>query len=373
MAVGAITQKALVGDAKGEFVLSDSAPVPLLEDDDFIAVSVKAVSLNPIDTKMVGGYHTTGAVSGCDFAGIVTDIGSVVSHIKVGDRVAGAIPGMNPRRPSNGAFSEKIVAPSWATVKIPDSWTFAEGSSLGTSWMTSGMALFWSLGLPLDGIRQKAKVAAPDGVPVATNGTKKPIQVLVSGGASAAGTAVIQLLKLGGFYVIATCSTRSNEMVKSYGADEIFDYNSSTCAADIKAATRNSLKYAIDCVTTSNSTQLCYSAIGRAGGRYTALDPYSDVVAVSRPSVKATWVLGPELLGEDLDWPAPHGRPGNADAKRFCGIWASILQGLLDRRLIRTHPLRVSTAGLQDVLQGFEAIREKKISGEKLVYAYGDV
>jgi NADPH:quinone reductase-like Zn-dependent oxidoreductase len=367
------TQTALVGDVNGEFILSNSAPVPRLEDNDFVAVSVKAVSLNPIDTKMVGDYHTVGATSGCDFSGIVTAIGSDVAHIKVGDRIAGAIPGMNPLRPSNGAFAENIVAPSWATVKIPSAWTFAQGASLGTSWMTSGMALFWRLGLPLDPILQRSKTNASSDVSATSNGdTQKPIRVLVSGGASASGTAVIQLLKLSGFKVIATCSPKSNALVQSYGADEVFDYNSPTCAQDIKSLTRNGLKYAIDCVTTSSSTQLCYNAIGRAGGRYTSLDPYSDVVAASRPSVKASWVLGPELLGEELRWPAPHGRPGNTDAKTFCGIWASVLQGLLDQDLIRTHPLRISNEGLHGILDGFKEIREKKVSGEKLVYTLGE-
>ncbi|KAJ9150918.1 NAD(P)-binding protein [Pleurostoma richardsiae] len=369
MATTTQTQTALVGDNDGNIVLSRSAPVPRLTDDDHIAVSVKAVSLNPVDTKMVGAYHTPDAISGCDFAGVVTAVGPAVatcSDIKVGDRVCAAISGLNPLRPENGAFGEHATAPAWASLKIPPSWSFAHGASLGTPWMTVGMALFWSLDLDRGPLLELSGQADPR--PAATNGDKKPTTVLVSGGASATGTATIQLLKLAGYDVVATCSPRNSELVRSYGADRVFDYHSPGCAADIKAHTRNVLRYAVDCITSPDSTRLCYAALGRAGGRYTALDAYSEAVTATRKIVRADWVLGPELLGEDIAWPAPHGRPANPEAKAFCVEWTRTLQGLLDRGLIRPHPLRVSDKGLKGVLDGFAEIRAKKVSGEKLVY-----
>ena len=87
-------QTALIGDSEGNIILVHSAPVPELEDDR-LAVEVKAVSLNPVDTKMVGGFHTPGAISGCDFAGIVTAVGSAAANgnIKVGDRICAAVAG----------------------------------------------------------------------------------------------------------------------------------------------------------------------------------------------------------------------------------------------------------------------------------------
>jgi NADPH:quinone reductase-like Zn-dependent oxidoreductase len=232
--------------------------------------------------------------------------------------------------------------------------------------MTVGMALFWSLDLDREPLLELSGLADPRAA--ASNGGKKPTTVLVSGGASATGTATIQLLKLAGYDVVATCSPRNSELVRSYGADCVFDYHSPGCAADIKAHTRNVLRYAVDCITSPDSTRLCYAALGRAGGRYTALDAYSEAVTATRKIVRADWVLGPELLGEDIAWPAPHGRPANPEAKAFCVEWTRTLQGLLDRGLIHPHPLRVSDKGLKGVLDGFAEIRAKKVSGEKLVY-----
>lgn len=121
--------------------------------------------------------------------------------------------------------------------------------------MIAGLGLFKSLDLPGD--------------PLQPN--HKPMAVLVYGGSTATGTAAIQLLKLAGYSAIVTCSAHNFELVKSYGADIAFDYRLSTCAADIGAQTKNSLCYALDCISTSQSMDLCYAALGRAGGRYTAL------------------------------------------------------------------------------------------------------
>ncbi|GES65932.1 enoyl reductase LovC [Aspergillus terreus] len=356
------TQTALVGDPEGNIVLSHSAPVPALEDDR-IAVAVKAVSLNPVDTKMVGDYHTPGAISGCDFAGVVTAVGPAAAahgNIKVGDRICAAISGLNPLRPDTGAFAAHTTTPYWASLKLPPSWSFADGASLGTPWMTVGTGLFKSLGLPggpLD--------------PISPNSKGKIPTVLVNGGSSATGTAALQLLKLAGYRTVATCSPRNFELARSFGADDVFDYNSPTCAEDIRALTRNSLRYALDCITTTDSMRLCYAALGRSGGRYTALDAYSEAVAGSRKVVRSEWVLGPEMLGEDIAWPEPHGRPANPDLKAFCIEWTRTLQTLLDRNLIRTHPLLVRDTGLEGVLGGFEEIRAKKVSGQKLIYTLG--
>ncbi|OTA57460.1 NAD(P)-binding protein [Hypoxylon sp. EC38] len=354
------TQTALVGDSEGNMVLSHTAPVPELEDDR-VAVEIKAVSLNPVDTKMVGDYHTPGAISGCDFAGIVTAVGpgAADGNIKVGDRICAAISGLNPLRPDIGAFATQTTTPYWSSLKLPDNWSYAEGASLGTPWMTVGAALFKSLGLlggPLE------PVSHPNG---------KVTTILVNGGSSATGTAALQLLKLAGYQTIATCSPRNFELTRSFGADHVFDYNSPTCAEDIKALTRNSLRYALDCITTTDSMRLCYAALGRAGGRYTALDAFSEAVAGTRKVVRSNWVLGPEMLGEDIGWPEPHGRPANPDLKAFCVEWTRMLQTLLDRNIIRPHPLLVRDTGLEGVLGGFAEIRAKKVSGQKLIYTLG--
>ncbi|KAH7062708.1 chaperonin 10-like protein [Paraphoma chrysanthemicola] len=369
-------QTALVGGPEESIVLSHSAPIPPCAlEDGMLAVEVKAVSLNPVDTKMLGGYHTVEAISGCEYAGIVTAVGAGVTEnwkIKVGDRVSAAIMGMNPRRPSVGAFSQYSIAPGHCTLKLPDDWSFTRGAGIGNSWYTVPWALFHTLGLspgphllPLGDWIERSEPALGAR---ATSNADKPRSVLVSGGSSSTGTCAIQLLKLAGFNVIATSSARNMELVKSFGADAIFNYSDPDCARKIRAHAANSLRFAIDCITTPDTTQLCYHALGRTGGRYVSLDPFSEMVAATRKVVSAGWVLGPELMGEEICWPAPHGRAANSFAREFCVVWNKTLQRLLEEGQFRTHPQLVRDTGLEGVLGGLQEIREKKVSGQKLTF-----
>ncbi|KAK3935592.1 putative zinc-binding dehydrogenase family oxidoreductase [Diplogelasinospora grovesii] len=347
------TQTAVVGNDKGGLELSTEAPVPEVRDD-IVLVRAVAVSVNPVDAKMIGPYVTPGAISGCDFAGVVEAVGidAAKNDIKIGDRVCAAIMGQNPLEPSLGAFAEHVGARSSSLIKLPDSVSFETGSGLGTSFMTAGMALFKSLGLP--------------GYPLAPSAKNLP--VLVYGGSTATGTAAIQLLRLAGFVPIVTCSPHNFELVKSYGAEAVFDYHTPGCAAAIRAHTRNGLKYALDCITTRESMQICYGSIGRAGGMYTALDPYPETVAATRKIITPDWVLGPSMLGRDIGWPAPHGRPADHAMYAFGVRWRDTLQELLHREVIREHPQYVQSGGLERVLDGMEGLREKRVSGKKLVY-----
>ncbi|KAL2156837.1 hypothetical protein VTH06DRAFT_4216 [Thermothelomyces fergusii] len=377
MAVG--TQSALVGSTKpDEIVLSRTAPVPVPDEEDQVTVDVKAIALNPVDTKMIGPFHTPGSVLGCEFAGVVTSAGRVAREewgLREGDRVSGAIMGMNPRRPTIGAFAEKTVAPARVVVKMPADWDWATCAGIGNAWYTVSWALFHKLGLPA-GPRLEplnTEVPPPADLPgpklasaVGRNG--EPVAVLVSGGSSSTGTSAIQLLKLAGYRVVATASARNFDLVREYGADAVFDHASPTCADDIRAYTRNGLRFALDCITTPDTTRLCYAALGRSGGRYVALDPFSEAVAATRAVVHPDWVLGPELMGEDVDWPAPHGRKANPVARRFCEAWTRTLQTLVDQKLIRPHPQIVRDSGLEGALGGLDDLRAKKISGKKLVY-----
>lgn len=355
-------QTALVGDSNGNIVLSHSAPIPALEDDR-VMVQVQAVALNPVDTKMVGAYHTQGAISGCDFAGVVTAVGSTAAatgHIQVGDRVAGAVSGLNPLRPDVGAFAQYSTTPHWACLKLPPSWGLAEGVSISMTWTTIWNALFRSLGLHFPA-PEELKPETEKAIPSAS-------AVLINGASTAAGTAALQLLKLAGYQTIATCSPRNFELVRSFGADHVFDYNSPICANEIRALTRNTLRYALDCIARTDSTRLCLGALARGGGLYTALNPFSEAIAATRKAVRCDWVLGPEMNGEEVRWPEPHGRPANPALKVLAAEWVRMLQILMDRNLIRPHPLEIHDSGLEGVLEGFADLRAKKISGKKLIY-----
>jgi len=69
--------------------------VPKLRDD-YINVRVHAVALNPTDWKHVDYLASPGARVGCDYAGVVEEVGKkVTKNFKKGDRVTGFCHGSN--------------------------------------------------------------------------------------------------------------------------------------------------------------------------------------------------------------------------------------------------------------------------------------
>jgi L-iditol 2-dehydrogenase len=76
---------------KQDLRFEDNVPVPVIENADDVIIKVKSVGICGSDTsryKKLGPY-VTGMTFGHEFAGEVTEVGSDVKGIKVGDRVAG--------------------------------------------------------------------------------------------------------------------------------------------------------------------------------------------------------------------------------------------------------------------------------------------
>ena len=136
-----------------------------------------------------------------------------------------------------------------------------------------------------------------------------------------------------------------------------------------KSYTKNNLRYALDCITTVESTALCFAALGRAGGKYFSLDPFAEH-AVTRATVKTDWVLGPCLFGEGSVWPEPYRRPPSKEDLAYgTRLWA-VAQRLLDEGRLRHHPVRLlegGGGGLEQVLVGMEMVRKGEFKGEKCV------
>ncbi|KAB8233737.1 zinc-binding alcohol dehydrogenase family protein [Aspergillus alliaceus] len=347
------TQTAIIAGPQGEFQLSHDVPVTPLADDEII-MKTAAVALNPVDTKLVGDFITPGAIFGFDCAGVIVAVGPKVGNgLAIGDRVCGSARGMNREKPLGGAFAEYVMLPADLTLRIPPAMTFAEAASLGTALVSACMSLFWTMQIP-------ASLQEP---------AEKPFPVLVYGGSTATGTMLLQVLKICGVRTLTTCSPKNFDLVRSYGADEVFDYNSPTCAQDIREATRNNLKYAVDCITEDSTIKICYSAIGRAGGQYIALNPYPEHLA-TRKVIKPGWILATLITGEGSAWPEPYHREPDPEIRALAKPAYSAVQKLLDEGRLRSHPIRVKDGGLAAVLDGVEMLRKGEISGQKLVYCF---
>lgn len=172
--------KAVIAQNKTPTLVSDK-PVPKLRDD-YILVKTVAVALNPTDWKHATfNLAAEGGLLGCDFAGIVEEVGSkVTKKWQKGERIAGVAHGGNLVQPEDGAFAEHILAKGDIQVKIPDSLSFEDASTL-----TLGATTV------MQGLYQKAlKLNLPD------NPVKGNVPLLIYGGSTATGSLGIQYAKL---------------------------------------------------------------------------------------------------------------------------------------------------------------------------------
>lgn len=162
--------------------ISHSVSVPRIHSPYHVLVRILAVSLNPTDCKMVSHFYKEGNATGCDFCGIVEQVGSS-AVIPIGTRVCGAVFPYGIDNVCNGAFSQWVAADSRHMLKVPSEWSDIQAAALGAvGWGTSCLSLSDLDALGLTGIPSR---------PVET---RRPI--LVYGGATSTGLMALQLLKL---------------------------------------------------------------------------------------------------------------------------------------------------------------------------------
>jgi NADPH:quinone reductase-like Zn-dependent oxidoreductase len=338
------SQKAVVHVEKGVSELRSDVPLPKVQDN-FIIVKTKAVALNPTDWKSIENSPSKGAIAGCDYAGVVEEVGNGVKDIEVGDRVAGFARGGDPADHSNGAFAEHIKAKAGIHAKISENMSWEDASTLGVGITTVGQGLYQALGLPLP----PAKVS-------------EPTSVLIYGASTATGTLAVQFAKLSGAEVFATASPHNFDLVKKLGADHVFDYKDPKCGSKIREASKDKLKLVFDCIAEHGSENLCCDAISSSGGQYSCLLPF-PLQNFPRQDVKHGWTLGYTALGEKFNEKVP-AKP--EDYEFGVKFWKAA-EGLLNSGKIKTHPTLVKD-GLEGVPQGLNDLKDGKVSGKKLVY-----
>lgn len=176
-----------------------------------VLVKIKAAGVNPVDTYVREGNHVSAPpvpfTPGKDAAGIVEEIGSEVSKVKVGDRVylAGSV---------TGTYAENALCKENQVWNLPENATFEQGAGIFVPYATAYRALI-----------HKAKPT-------------KGETVLIHGASGAVGVAAIQWAINLGLTVIGTASSdEGKRLVKEQGVDFVFDHLTENYLDQINEAT----------------------------------------------------------------------------------------------------------------------------------------
>ncbi|KAL6656284.1 hypothetical protein ACP70R_007110 [Stipagrostis hirtigluma subsp. patula] len=166
-----------------------------------LLLKMEAASINPIDWKIQKGMLRPFLppkfpfVPVGDLSGEVVELGSGVTSFKPGDKVI-------------SISFPYAVAPAALTVARPPEVSAAEGACLPTAAATALQQL------------KAAGISSFDG----SGATNAPKNVLITAASGGVGHYAVQLAKLAGLHVTATCGERNLGFVRGLGADEVLDY-----------------------------------------------------------------------------------------------------------------------------------------------------
>ncbi|KAF2284461.1 hypothetical protein GH714_022019 [Hevea brasiliensis] len=181
--------------------LRSDVEVPQLKPNQ-VLVRARAVSINPLDTRMRSGYGRSifepllPLILGRDISGEVTAVGTSVQSLSVGQEVFGALHPTAVR----GTYTDYAVLSEDELTPKPISVTHVEASAIPFAALTAWRAL-----------KSTARI---------TEGQR----LLVVGGGGAVGFTAIQLAVAAGCHVTTTCGSQSIEGVLKAGAEQAVDY-----------------------------------------------------------------------------------------------------------------------------------------------------
>ncbi|KAH9840991.1 GroES-like protein [Rhodofomes roseus] len=334
------------------FAIQDH-PIPLIDDND-VLVRVVAVAQNPSDWKFIDSSQNVGTIVGCDWSGQVVQRGKNVEKPGLGEHVAGFA--MGGTFVDSGAFAEYVKAPAELVWTVPQGvLSHEQAATMNGGVCTAAQCLYHPQRLGL--------VEPPD----RADGSE---WVLIYGGSSSVGQYAIQLAHLSGYKVVTTASPHNFELVKSLGADAVYDYNDPDVVATIKRATGDSVRYAIDTQSTKDTQQLCARAMGASGGKLILMFPPTFKAKKLRkdvefiPTLVYTALGRPFVLGPQAQYAAqPKDR---AQIASFLKKMADLVRD----GLVVPNRIKFWEGGMQAIPEGLQYMRDGKVSGEKIVYRF---
>ena len=285
-----------VHELGGPEVLRYEEVAPPAPKADEALVEVAAAGVNYLDIYYRLGFHWGGHrgrelpyIPGAEGAGTVVAVGSRVSEVGVGDRVAYGV--------SNGygSYAELAAVPKRHLVPVPG----AVELRLAAAAMLQGMTAHYLT-------RDTYPVAAGD-------------SVLVHAAAGGTGLLLVQMAKMAGARVLGTVSTPEKALVaEEAGADAVIDYTACDFAAEVRRLTGGrGVNVVYDSVGKSTFEKSLDSLAPRGGmvlyGQSSgAVPPFDTAVlnakgslSLSRPSLTHHTIGRAEILaraGDVLQW-----------------------------------------------------------------------
>ncbi|KAE9369139.1 GroES-like protein [Stipitochalara longipes BDJ] len=302
----------------------------------------EVIAYNPIESKIARlavfpiQYP---AILGGSFGGIVEAVGSQVTNLKVGDKVAAAKSGKSVGN-QYGSYQRYVLLNDETASKVPDGIDIAVPTSL-TGNLSTVVGIFTG----------RAGLEKPSIEGFASSNGKK---VLIYGGSSNVGTLSVQYVAQAGYSVITTSSPRNKDFVSKLGATKILDHTQDQAALTKALIAEGPYDLVVDSISLPNTTAVTGAVIAaQGGGKLYALLP----------------AFGPETLPEGVtrefaSWGSVLDEEKNAGLRGWA-FTTYLPQCLASRKLI-PQPIEKAAGGLKGVNDALDKLL-KGVSGVKLV------
>jgi len=336
--------KGIVAEKQGApWIITDTLKVPEPSADQILVKSI-FTAVNPVDRFMANSgilVQSWPLIAGVDAAGVVVKVGEkAASGFKVGDEVCGCT-----RLGTEGysTMEEYFLMDADVTILKPKNLPLVEAATIGVGSETAALAVWTGLEIP---------VPDPKNLPA-----PKDEWVIVQGGSSSVGKFSIQLSKLCGYRVIASCSPSSIEVVKTQGADATFDYKQSIeeQIKDALTTTGGNVFGVVDAAASGDGfAKQLFRALPEKGKRFTTTNDWSGI----------TDFEGGHSYITEL---GPVGRPDHPELNKTLSRYISVIKELFESGKLIPNPYQlIGTGGFEDALRALEH-QQKGAGGNKKV------
>ena len=285
--------------------LRDDLPVPALERDDQVRISMRAAALNHLDLFLIAGLPgvtiTPPFILGTDGTGVVESVGPAVTHVKVGDTVL-INPGVSDRtceycrageqplcprfgvlgEHQDGLMAETVVIPGANVLPIAGDADVAEAAAFTLATLTAYRMLV-----------TRAQLRAGE-------------HVLIWGIGGGVALACLQIAKLLGAHVTVTSGSDDKlARARALGADATINHRGTDVGREIRARTgKRGVDVVVDTVGEATWSQ-SLGALGRRGRLVTCGGTSGPMVTTDvRRLFWNQWSILGSTMGNDAEFAA---------------------------------------------------------------------
>ncbi|ETI24718.1 hypothetical protein G647_04087 [Cladophialophora carrionii CBS 160.54] len=315
-------------------------------------------------------------------AGRVVEVGPLATKYQPGDLVFG----FTWRNQAEKAHQEYVVAPEFLFGKLPRNFTMQQAVTLPNNFVTAWHTLTKEFGFDLPWPK-------PDGY--LPEQEERDAGILIWGGSSSVGQFALQILKHYGYRRVITTASRTHheKLHHRYGAARCFDYRDPDverdiisfvepheCATTADPIAKNGIAYILDCIGSLQGSVLPVSRIARLtatprGTKVAILLPI--IVKDPSPGIKPVYEM--DVLAA-ADWPVGVEAVGVRthfyldDAALKDKLQSEIMPSVLERGIVEPNEQLIVEGAtmLERAEKALTLLRDKKVSGERLVWRVAD-